>query len=118
MILMLIYLQPPLRQAHIQIHTLPQPRLFHNKLFIINLDKAYGMYMLSLSDENNQMVFYPKLGQILDNLGSIMSALQIIIIIIQMIYSIKLEDKILFLIISSYFQRSKNIILLKIIQVV
>ncbi|KAM3128645.1 hypothetical protein pb186bvf_019274 [Paramecium bursaria] len=71
--------------------------------------KAFGMFMLSLSsDGNNQMVSYPKLGQILADVGSIMSTLLSISIIVQMINSVMLEDKILFQIISSYFPEIKK----------
>ncbi|KAM3133153.1 hypothetical protein pb186bvf_014729 [Paramecium bursaria] len=71
--------------------------------------QGYGMFMISLSSDGiKQKVTYPKLGQILADVGSIMSTLLSISIIIQLTNSFLLEDQILFQIIASYFPEIKN----------
>ncbi|KAM3136077.1 hypothetical protein pb186bvf_011882 [Paramecium bursaria] len=73
---------------------------FQNQLGI----HGFGMFMISISpDGDRQKITYPKLGEILADVGSIMSTLLSIGILAQLINSYLLEEQILYQIIASYF---------------
>ncbi|KAM3136069.1 hypothetical protein pb186bvf_011874 [Paramecium bursaria] len=71
--------------------------------------QGFGIFMISLSSDGNiSKIAFPKLGQILADVGSIMSTLLSISIIAQLINSYLLEEQILYQIISLYFPDIKN----------